>query len=89
MRPDTVDRFTFLALSDVQKSVESFEHFDASTLDADGLRCFVVTCKDIVYTFEALKDLLITTAKELDAADQNAEGAIYHPRRSAPTSPTM
>lgn len=79
MRPDTVELFTCLACAEAKKNIDTFVHLDAATLDADTLRDYAVTCADIIVIFEALENLLMTAAEELDVADQGAEFDIHHP----------
>lgn len=79
MRPNTVELLTCLACDEAKKNIDKVMCIDAVTINASDLREYATACAENAAIFEALENLLMTAAEELNAADQNAEGATYHP----------
>lgn len=66
MKPQTLNTMTILSTEEIRSSVRELEASDFDCSDSSDIRDYATHCRDIIDVAEALENLLLTAADEIE-----------------------
>lgn len=76
MKPQTLEVMTGLAIDEFKNNMKQLLDDIDGELDASGMRDAATDCRNIADVAEALENVFLTAADELDRVNADAEAAV-------------